>query len=117
MLKFIKYLLWVVVIISLTAGLDALMSGPRMQTPGLKESQKFYVDFRSRLLGLFSIGGKPGATDGIEKVIEKSAGPGAEIPARQTRYLYVDKDGALQFADSYQQVPARYRKDAQPLAE
>ena len=116
MLKLTKFLLWLVVLMALIAGSDLLLTGAPLQTPGLRESQRFYVDFRARLLRLFWKEG-PSATDSIGKVIEATTPEKVAEQPKNGRYLYVDGNGDLQFADSYQQVPAPFRKNAQPLAE
>lgn len=116
MLKLFKYFLWVVVILALTIGFDQLMVNVPLKAPGLKETQVFYVDFRSRLIGLFNKEAAP-QKDRIGQVIEKSDKAITKPAAKPTRYLYVDENGTLQFADTLQQVPNKYRQDAQPLAE
>ena len=110
MLKLTKYLLWLALLIALIAGLDLLLTGSPLQTPGLRESQQFYVDFRARLLGLFWKDGQT-TTDSIGTVIEATTPEKAAEQPKNRRYLYVDDHGDLQFADS------PFRKNAQPLAE
>ena len=42
----------------------------------------------------------------------------AGVPARQApspRYLYADENGQLQFADSMENIPPQFRKEAQRL--
>ena len=88
----------------------------RMEVPVLQQSQTFYLDFRTRLLNLVS--NKSDTTPKtIDAVIEQTAKPKSAPSEQLTRYLYVDDSGTLQFADSLQQVPAKYRNEAQPLAE
>ncbi len=116
MLKMIKYILWLVVITALVLGFDLVMVQVPLEAPGLKQAQNFYVDFRTRILGLTGDYADRKA-DEIETVIDKSTTPPAEPMSDSRRYLYVDDNGALQFADSLQQVPIKYRQDAQPLAE
>ncbi|MCD6270134.1 MAG: hypothetical protein J7J71_08380 [Deltaproteobacteria bacterium] len=116
MLKFLKYFLWLAVLLALAVGFDQLMVKVPLHSPGLKQTQQFYVDFRTRLVGLF--GGKTAApTDVIEAVIKKTATPATASVEKTGRYLYVDSDGNLQFADSLQQVPSQYRQAAQPMAK
>ncbi len=120
MLKLFNYFLWVLVILVLIIGLDQLMTRVPLKAPGLAQSQVFYVDFRSRLIALFAPAGTgspaPGA-DAIETMIEKTQKTDSIAPDRSTRYLYVDRDGTLQFADNLQKVPVQYRQTAQPLAD
>ena len=122
MLKLLKLLGWTLTIVILLGAIDQIMVRVPLELPVLKPAQVFYVDFRSRLVGLF--GGEPatelqatGTKSSIEQVIESSQAATSVRPQRAQRYLYVDETGALQFADSYSQVPAQYRKDAQPMAE
>ncbi len=116
MLKMVKYFLWVVVLVALALSFDQLMLKLPLHAPGLKQTQQFYVDFRTRLVGLTKSAPAPSPA-AIEAVIEKAATAPEQPAKKPTRYLYVDNSGTLQFADSLQQVPSQYRKDAQPLAE
>jgi hypothetical protein len=116
MLKVIRYFLWLVVVSALVLGFDQLMLKVPLQTPGLKEIQIFYVDFRSRLFGLTAQEDSTNE-DRIEKMINQSAHQDVSQATHPNRYLYVDENGDLQFADSLQQVPVKYRSNAQPLAE
>jgi hypothetical protein len=38
-------------------------------------------------------------------------------PPTADRYIYVDADGELQFADSLEDIPPALRKDAQPMKD
>lgn len=114
MLKVLKYFLWLVVISTLVIGFDQLMLQLPLHSPGLKQTQQFYVDFRSRLMGLLR---EDTAPTSIESVIENTATVVPPATKKSNRYIYVDSDGTLQFADSFQQVPKKYRQDAQLLAE
>jgi hypothetical protein len=116
MLKLFKYFLWVVVILSLSIGFDQLMLKLPLHTPGLKQTQQFYVDFRTRLISLFGPEAKS-QPDVIKAIIKKTSSPSTPVPKKAGRYLYVDSNGILQFADSLQQVPSQYRQNAQPMAE
>ncbi|MCD6187023.1 MAG: hypothetical protein J7K09_02565 [Desulfuromusa sp.] len=116
MLRLLKYFLWVVVILTLTIGFDQLMIELPLHTPGLKQTQRFYVDFRTRLVDLLK-GDTGPQPDIIKEVIEKTATAPKQAAKKASRYLYVDSAGTLQFADSLQQVPSQYRQDARPLAE
>lgn len=119
MLKLLKYFLWLVVILTLMIGFDQLMLKLPLHSPGLKQTQQFYVDFRARLMGLVKTDTDTAvsAPASIESVIEKTATVVTPTPKKTNRYLYVDSEGTLQFADSLQQVPKKYRQDAQRLAE
>jgi hypothetical protein len=116
MLKLLKNFLWLVVILTLAIGFDQLMVKLPLTIPGLQQTQRFYIDFRTRLLNLTETSINQDR-DTIEKIIKKTVPTPAILTNKPTRYLYVDKNGTLQFADSLQQIPINYRQDAQPLAE
>lgn len=121
MLTLIRYTLWVVVILALTIGLDLLMTKVPLEAPGLKQGQVFYIDFRARLIDLFSSDETPRSAlrpeDMIEQVIEHSREEAVAPKKNSQRYLYVDENGSLQFADSLNKVPLRFRDQAQPMAD
>jgi len=119
MLKLVKYFLWLVVLVALTLGFDRVMVLVPLDAPGLKQTQQFYVDFRTRIIRLFpEQSEKNQPVDAIEAVIEKKIAPiAAKAKKAGQRYLYVDGSGTLQFADNLQKVPEKYRQEAQPLAE
>ena len=117
MLKMFSYFLWAIFLFALIFGFDLWMMNIPLEAPGLKQTQAFYVDFRKRLFGLFDGEQEAPKKDAIEQVIENSTAPPASQANTANRYLYVDENGALQFADSLEQVPQKFRKDAKPLAE
>ncbi len=116
MFKLLKLFFWLTLTLVVLGGLDQFLVRVPLDTPGVAQVQTFYVDFRSRLLSMVGVDFVVAPAPSIEQVIEASASPSPQAPVAK-RYLYADDAGMLQFADSLQQVPARYRKDAQPLAE
>lgn len=107
-------LLWSGLFLVILFGVDQFFLRVPASAPVLDEVRTFYLDFRGRLLKL--AGREPEAT--LESVIEGSAAPAAARPAGKggaPRYLYVDGQGELQFADTLEEVPAAYRKEAQPI--
>lgn len=118
MLKLLKLFAWSLLVLVLLIGFDQFMIRVPLQVPGVTQAQTFYVDFRGRLLGLIGVDSFTGRSgQSIEQVIEANSQPPAVKVKPAQRYLYVDDSGILQFADSLDQVPARYRDAAQPLAE
>lgn len=115
MKKIRNFIVWSLVFVGLLLAFDLVMVRSTDLPPALAGVQRFYVDFRARLLGLVG----SSSPDSIETVIEKSAVPatGHSPVATGQRYLYVDGEGQLQFADSLAEVPQAYRKSAQPLKE
>lgn len=116
MIKIAKKILWILVAIVILAGVDQFILRLPMQAPGLKQAQVFYLDFRSRLIQL-TIGEATKPPETIDTVIEKTALAKPGPVESQQRFLYVDDTGTLQFSDSLQLVPQKYRQSAQPLAE
>jgi len=114
MIKLLKLLIWSLLVLAVLAGVDQFFLQGPLRQPGLSQVQQFYVDFRSRVLGL-ARRETPGQS--IEKVIQQTAVSQKPNQAKAQRYLYADENGVLQFADSLEQVPPRFRQDAQPLSE
>jgi len=114
MFKLLRVIFWLAVAGALVVVIDQALLRAPLETPGLVQVQRFYVDFRGRL---FSLVGIEKAQDSIGRMIETAPPLSPQTGGKGRRYLYVDENGALQVADSYEQVPRRYRKDAQPLAE
>lgn len=110
-----RFLFWTCLFLVLLAGIDQLLVRVPTTTPGISHFQRFYRDFRTRLFGLVET--RRPAT--IDRVIEQSA-PTQDHPVgsgRQQRYIYVDGQGQLQFADSLEEIPKNLRGQAQPLKE
>jgi hypothetical protein len=138
--SFSRALLWSVCFLLLLLALDQMALRLKPTTPLLQELQSSYREFRSRLLGRPA---EPPLT--IEAVIDRDttrllrkapAAPppqpapnkhSASVPSKVTkppaappaadRYIYVDADGELQFADSLEDIPPALRKDAQPMKD
>lgn len=111
-MKFIRFILWLVLTLILVVVGDQLLIKRHFTTPVLTQTQTFYRDFRSRLLTL-------GRTDGFEDRIGQTIEAEMKIPAdaAASRYLYVDAAGVLHFADSLDEVPPAYRQGAQRLGQ
>ena len=115
MFKLLRMFFWLVLVLVVLAGLDQFLVRVPLDAPGLSHTQTFYNDFRSRLLGLAGVKAVPAVTS-IDEVIEAS-GSVTKVGQKVRRYLYADESGGLQFVDSLEQVPARFRSVAQPLTE
>ena len=115
MFKLLKLFICLILTLVVLGGLDQFLVRVPLNAPGVSQVQTFYVDFRSRLLGLAGVNTSV-APASIEQVIEATNAAPQRIQQAK-RYLYADENGILQFVDSLEQVPARYRKDAKPLAE
>ena len=118
MVKLLKLFVWILLAVALLVGFDQLLVRVPLDLPGVVQAQTFYVDFRGRLLGLFGVDKVASVPKkSIEQVIETTRDVSAKQNQTPQRYLYVDDAGALQFADSLESVPQKYRSSAQPLAE
>lgn len=136
MKRLVSFLFWTFLFLVVCLGLDQLLVRVEMPLPVLSEVRTFYVDFRTRLLQLghrlpakgapagkkAAVPPAPKAAPGVQpkraepvppSPPERKAAPAAAESA--PRYLYVDGQGELRFADRLEEVPAAYRKDAQPL--
>lgn len=112
MKKIIRALFWGLVFVVILGGIDQLLVQTPFEGPVIGSVRTFYLDFRSRLIGLTG----SSAPQSVEQSIEQAATQPATQPAHQ-RYVYADADGNLQFADSLAEVPETYRREAQPLEE
>jgi len=110
-LRFIRFILWVLLALVLIVVVDQLMIRRHFMTPVLEEAQTFYRDFRARLLTL-------GRTDDLDDRIGETIEVQKDLSDEEasSRYLYVDAAGELHFADSLDEVPPAYRQSAQRLA-
>jgi len=118
MKKIRNFIVWTLVFVGLLLAFDLLLVRTTVLPSWLAGVQRFYVDFRGRLLGLAT----DSAEGSIEKVIEttnrKGIGKDSGIKSvAGQRYLYADAQGSLHFADSLAEVPEAYRATAQPLQE
>jgi hypothetical protein len=125
MKRFARSLLWALLFLLILVAIDQFFLRVPTDQPALKAVRHFYLDFRTRLLGLIP---GPGATS-VEAVIEraerapvqqrsqpvtkKPAPPAAKGPS----YFYADEQGELRFADSLDEIPERFRKGAQRLEQ
>jgi hypothetical protein len=138
--SFFKALFWIFCFLALLLTLDQLALRLRTSTPLLQELQSDYREFRSRLFGK-----TPQKPLTIEAVINADATPPVKNPQKvppqkplknstkaprpqprmqkktadpaADKYLYVDADGELQFADGLEEIPAALRSGAQPLKD
>ncbi len=115
MFKMTRWFIWGIFALLLVTVVDQVLLHVDLPVPGYTQVHEFYVDFRGRLLGL---AGQDPVARAIGANRQTSTSDTPAPPARtQPRYLYVDADGALQFADSLDRVPLQYRRDAQPLSD
>lgn len=111
-MKFIRFIFWLLALLILVVVGDRVLMQHSFDAPGVKPAQQFYRDFRERLLTLHR---STRSGDEIGQTIDQEVL--RQEPVKSSRYLYVDSNGTLHFADSLQQVPAAYRRDAQVLED
>lgn len=97
------FFLWVALFALLLVAADQAVLRLSSKGPFLGELQDCYADLRSRLL-------TRSGPETIEGLLEQP-----EAPSQS--YFYADHRGELHFVDSLQQVPVRYRNEAQLLVE
>ena len=108
MKKFLIFLLWNVIFFGVGVAFDQVILRVDADVPGYREGRNFYLDFRARLLGL-----RPQSPT-IEDIIEKAPPAPSPSPGK-TGFLYVDGSGALHMADSLEEIPPEYRREAKRL--
>lgn len=103
-----RFLLWSTVFLLLLIVLDQIVVRVPLRAPVFSQGRDFYLGFRERILD------PPAARSGPSGE-KASFRPPRRPPAPGPRYVYVDGEGALQFADSLEEIPSRFREEARPL--
>ncbi len=132
MLRLFKLLFWSLAFVLLLIVVDQVMLRTPPVHPAHAALREFYHDFRGRLLRVIEVVPSQGP-ESIEAVIEderdavrESSRPSetkadlsSQAPPAESgsRYVYVDRQGVLQFADSLEDIPEAERESAQPLGE
>jgi len=133
--RLIKPIFWTFLFLVMLLVIDQFLVQVPPIHPAHEAVSNFYRDFRGRLIDL-SVGEKQAAPESVEAVIEKQqaaeqkaaakAGPSAKKQAqpvkstsagKSQRYIYSDGKGELHFADSLEEVPDKYRGQAQPMGK
>ncbi|OEU75868.1 MAG: hypothetical protein BA874_01005 [Desulfuromonadales bacterium C00003068] len=98
-----------------------LLRYPGKDLPLLNDFQQFYQDFRQRLIKLENQRSAPEIETAttVEEVLAIRAQEVTQATpaAAETRYLYLDEQGALNFADRFDEIPAAFRHSAKPLGQ
>ena len=133
--RLIKPIFWTFLFLVMMLIIDQFLVQTPPVHPAHAAVSNFYRDFRSRLIDLV-FNEKKAAPKSIEAVIEKQqkkqettpqkikksdqkqTKPADKSQASKTqRYLYSDGKGELHFADSLEEVPDKYRGQAQPMGK
>jgi hypothetical protein len=105
MKKLKPLLLWTTVFLLLLVVLDQAMVRIAFQAPVLSQGRDFYLEFRKRIIH------RPQPSREAGERPSRLKGSSSSVP----RYVYVDKKGDIQFANSLEEVPKRFRKEARSL--
>jgi len=139
MKRLIKSLLWIFLFLLMMLIIDQFLVQVPPVDPAHAAVRNFYRDLRSRIIEM-AFGEKKTAPDSIEEVIEghQQNKPGAQADVSEVkkhiqqqaritadrpignspqRYIYSDSNGELQFADSLEEVPEKFRGKAQPIGD
>jgi hypothetical protein len=135
MRRLIKPIFWTVLFLVMLLAIDQFFVQVPPVHPAHEAVSNFYRDFRGRLIDL-TFGEKQAEPKSVEAVIEKQQAAEKKAatkigttdkkpapPARSTnpetsqRYIYSDGKGELHFADSLEEVPDKYRGQAQPMGK
>jgi hypothetical protein len=132
--RLIKPIFWTFLFLVMMLVIDQFLVQVPPVNPAHAAVSNFYRGFRSRVIDL-AFNDKKAAPESVEAVIEKqqeqetapqkSKGSGQEqsTPAKNSqagesqRYLYSDGKGELHFTDSLDEVPEKYRGQAQPMGQ
>ena len=133
--RLIKPIFWTFLFLIMMIVIDQFLVQVPPVHPAHATVSNFYQDFRSRLIDL-TFGEKKTTPKTVEAVIEKQQkgkkiapqkvnkpGQKQTKPAdkshlkKSQRYVYSDGKGELHFADSLEDVPDKYRGQAQPMGK
>jgi hypothetical protein len=135
MRRLIKPVFWTILFLVMLLVIDQFFVRVPPVHPAHEAVSNFYRDFRGRLFDL-AFGEKKTEPESVEEVIKKHQGPEQKTsakavtpgkepsaqtrstpPGKAQRYIYSDNKGELHFADSLEEVPEKYRGQAQPMAK
>lgn len=132
--RLIKPIFWTFLFLVMMLVIDQFLVQVPPVNPAHAAVSNFYRDFRSRMIDL-AFNDKKAAPESVEAVIEKQqkqetapqkskeSGQEQNKPAKSSqasesqRYLYSDGKGELHFTDSLDEVPEKYRGQAQPMGQ
>lgn len=134
MRRLIKPIFWTFLFLVMMLAIDQFFVQVPPIHPAHAAVSNFYRDFRGRLFDL-AFGEKQAEPKSIEAVIDKQQkveqsvkaevkqDTATSVPANKAltkktqRYIYSDGKGELHFADSLDEVPDKYRGQAQPIGQ
>lgn len=115
-----KAIVWTFVFLLMLLAADQFLLRVEFTQAQMRVVQGFYLDFRQRLVSL-GHAPKPKSVEAVIDADKTASTSVPETPQRKAtsspRYLYVDAEGVLQFADSFEEIPPELRSGAQRLEE
>ena len=135
MLRLIKPIIWAFLFLITLLLIDQFFLHVSALHPSHAAARKFYMDFRHRLSALVGLE-ESSPLKSIEALIEKQHAPKGSreqkpgtLPLRQNKssgtppapaspqYIYSDDQGDLHFVDSLEEVPEKFRAQAQAIGQ
>ncbi len=124
MKRLARPLLWTLLFLLILVGIDQFFMRVPTRQPALNVVREFYLDLRTRMLHLVPRQ-KPTSVEAVIEQAEQAPAkprpqpavkkPAPPVVANEPSYFYADDQGELRFADSLDEIPVRFRKEAQRL--
>ena len=114
-----KAIIWTIIFVALLLATDQFLLRVEFSQAQMQVARSFYLDFRQRLIALGG-GADPGSVEAVIETNQETALPGVVVrrnEADEPRYLYLDADGNIQFANSLEDIPRTLRDQAERLSE
>lgn len=114
-----KAIVWSIVFVALLLATDQFMLRVEFSQSQMQVARSFYLDFRQRLIAL----GGSSDHDSVGAVIELTQPDTMPDVVRRRnegdspRYLYLDAEGTIQFADSIEEIPTALRDGVERLSD
>lgn len=115
-----KAIIWTLIFVALLLATDQFLLRVEFSQPQMQVARSFYLDFRQRLITLGGGDSEPGSVEAVIETDSTETTPGVVMRRNETdgpRYLYLDPDGNIQFADSLDEIPRELRGQAERLSE
>ncbi len=114
-----KAIIWTVIFVVLLLATDQFMLRVEFSQPQMQVARSFYLDFRQRLISLGG-GAEPDSVEAVIESTQSDTTPAVVLRRNEVespRYLYLDADGTIQFADSIEDIPDELRNGAERLSD
>lgn len=109
--KFGHLVLWVVLSILFLVAFDLGMVHIPCESKGFNRIRNVYIDFRSRLFSP----GTENSGDELDRFMQERLSNHREAGEKGPRFFYADQHGGIHFVEKLQDVPQKFRSQAQKL--